>query len=101
VLWIRIWIWIWIRIPIDLAVLDPDPDAEEWNFNKYTWLPAFQKDFCTFVGMFFDLLPGTYFEYIFFVKIQLFVTLSLTRIRIRMHPHWFDSLDSDPDSDPH
>ena len=49
--------------------------------------------------MFFDLLPGTYFEDIFHVKIQLFVTLSLTRIRIRMDPHWFDSLDSDLDSD--
>jgi hypothetical protein len=51
--------------------------------------------------MFFDLVPGTYFEYIFHVKIQLFVTFSLTRIRIRIVPHWFDSLDSDPDSDPH
>jgi hypothetical protein len=84
-----------------LAVLDPDPDAEAWNFYKYTWLSSFQKGFFTFVGLFFDLLPGTYFKYIFHVKIQLFVTFSLTRIQIRMDPHWFDTLDSDPDSDPH
>jgi hypothetical protein len=25
--------------------------------NKYTCFPAFQKDFCTLAGMFFDLVP--------------------------------------------
>ncbi len=38
--------------------MDPNPGA--WKLTelyKETWFPAFPKGFCTFVGMFFDLLP--------------------------------------------
>jgi hypothetical protein len=38
------------------------------DLQKNPWLSAFQKGFCTFVEMFFDLLP------IFHVKLELFVT---------------------------
>jgi hypothetical protein len=51
----------------------------------------------------FYILAITYSKYIFHVKIQLFVTYSksLTRIRIRLDPHWFGFLDPDPYPDPH
>jgi hypothetical protein len=50
-------IWLsWIRIRSRKA----DPDSGAWNQTKIykeTWLLAFQKGFCAFVGMFFELLP--------------------------------------------
>jgi hypothetical protein len=56
-----------IRIPIHLmAVLDsnpywiadPDPGASKFTkINKQTRFPAFQKGFCIFVGIVFDLFP--------------------------------------------
>ncbi len=52
-------IWLsWIRIRFRIGNADPDSGA--WKLTKiYEWtlFPAFQKGFCTFVGMFFDLLP--------------------------------------------
>ncbi len=49
------------------------------KINKYTWFVAFQKGFCTFVRMFFDLPPTftvrSLSRYIYNVKIQFFVTL--------------------------
>ncbi len=39
--------------------------------------------------------------YIFHVKIQRFVIVKLARIRIRMDPHWFGSLDGYMDLDLH
>jgi hypothetical protein len=63
-------IWLsWIRIRIGNA--DPDPGA--WKLNKIykqIWVLPFQKGFCTFVGMFFDLLVitvPTYFRYLYFL----------------------------------
>ncbi len=64
---------------------------------KWTLFPSFQKGLCTFVGMFFDILPtlSTFCD----VKIQLLWLWSLPRIRnrIRMVWFWFGYLDSDPD----
>jgi hypothetical protein len=40
--------------------------------------------------------PNTCKKYIFLVKIHFLCRKSLTRIRIRMDPHWFGSLDPDP-----
>ncbi len=53
--------------------------------------------FCTFVGMFFDLLPT--FKFIFHVKIQLFVTHKSYQDPdpVRLDPHWFGFLDPYPD----
>jgi hypothetical protein len=58
---------LWIRIRIDLAVLNPDPYWEcgsgfksmEIDQNEQINLifMPFIKAYCTFVGMFFDLLP--------------------------------------------
>jgi hypothetical protein len=47
------------QIRIRIGNADPDPRAgKQTKINiKITWFPAFQKGFCTFVGMFFDLLP--------------------------------------------
>ncbi len=58
---------IWIRI-------DPGSGSRSLEIdkiNKYAWFPVFQKGFCTFVCMFFDLLPT-----IFHVKNSTFVILN-------------------------
>ncbi len=62
-------------------------------------IPVFQKGVVTFVGVFLTKLPTrTYFKYIIHVKISLLGTLKFDqeteKIRLRMNPHWFGSLDS-------
>ncbi len=43
-----------ISIRIDL---DPEPGARKLTkINTLTWFPAFQNNFCTHVGMIFDIL---------------------------------------------
>ncbi len=80
-----------------MAVLDSnqywnaDPDPGAWKLTKTykkTWILAFQKGFCAFVGMFFVNFSCK--------KLNFLVLGSLTRIQIRMDPHWFGSLDPDP-----
>jgi hypothetical protein len=40
-------------------VADPDPGASKFTkINKQTRFPAFQKGFCIFVGIVFDLFPS-------------------------------------------
>jgi hypothetical protein len=55
---------LWIRSRIDLALLDPNPHWEQdadpgarkfTKIIKKTLTSAFQKDFCTYVGQFYDL----------------------------------------------
>jgi hypothetical protein len=95
---------LWIRIRIDLAVLDririgyADPDPGAWKLTLFT---GFQKGFCTFAGFFASYLVPTLKIFYLQAELPLLVTLVsiLTRILIRMDPHWFGSLD--PDLDPH
>jgi hypothetical protein len=51
---------------------------------------------CTFVHRYvYRPTYMTHFMYIFKVKLLRFVNVKLTRIRIRMDPHWFGSLNLD------
>ncbi len=64
----------WIRIRIGNADLDPDPGA--WKLakiNKFTWLPASKKGFCTSYLRRHVFWPINCFKYIFHVST--FVTL--------------------------
>jgi hypothetical protein len=56
------------------------------KLNKKNVVSCLKKGFCTFLGMFLNLVVIIYFNYIFHVNIQLFVTLMS---------------DQDPDPEPH
>ena len=83
-------IWLsWIRILDGNADPDPDPGTRKLTkMYKETLCQTFQKDFCTYVSMFYELLVTyiKYGTYTVHVKIQLLV---------------MPNSDQAPDPDPH
>ncbi len=107
---------LWIQIRMNLTLLDPDSYWErgsgsgsrtkelDQTFQK-NLIQAFQKGFCTYVGMFYDLLP-TCGTHIFHVKIQLLVMAKSDQdwfgspwIRIRIEAESWIRIRIDPQHD--
>jgi hypothetical protein len=76
------------------------PIQEHGNRTKLTNKPGFLSLEKAFVPSEACVLPITYFTYIMLVKLQLFVTLKSEK-NPDLDPHWFGSLDPDPDLDPY
>jgi hypothetical protein len=83
----------WTRI--DLALPDRNlywecvsgsrsKEQGNWPKLQINLFPAFQNGLCSDVGTFYDI---TYIQYIFHVKIQLFVTAKFYQDPVRMDPH--------------
>jgi hypothetical protein len=99
VLWMHIRIdlaiFLRIRIRIGNADLDPDPGARKiTNNEKIILFQAFQKGFCIYAGVFYDLLPIKV-SGIYHVNVQLFVTAKFDQHPDPV-PDWFGSLNPDP-----